>query len=253
MHAIAPASAVLVTLAILSCCPLRPPAPEVLTGPGGGVRGGYLRAVLRCVAAWVAAPREAVAAALAGDELPLWEACKWVTGGGRGCFPVVLVGGFAASCKDARSAIAHGSFRCRQRAAGLGVGQAVWMPGWPACIASAASKGAGAGAGKPGPAGMVVPALAHFVIIFLRESGPPFLVHRAILALASSHPPRLLEAAGQDVLGGAASGGGGFLALLQVGNGPCVEQSQGETGKGARPRKKRRPSHITLTAQGWHL
>ncbi|GLC45912.1 hypothetical protein PLESTM_001800600 [Pleodorina starrii] len=49
---------------------------EALTAPGGGVRGGYLRAVLRCVVAWVAPPGQVVAAAAAGEEMPLWEGCK---------------------------------------------------------------------------------------------------------------------------------------------------------------------------------
>ncbi|KXZ52946.1 hypothetical protein GPECTOR_8g320 [Gonium pectorale] len=55
-------------------------AADALTAPGGGVRGGYLRSVLRCVLGWLAGggggPRQVVAAAEAGDEAPLWEGCK---------------------------------------------------------------------------------------------------------------------------------------------------------------------------------
>ncbi|KAG2450992.1 hypothetical protein HYH02_004264 [Chlamydomonas schloesseri] len=73
---VARARGVVVALSNLSADVFPREGPEALTGPGGGVRGGYLRAVLRCVVAWVAAPRQVVAAAAAGDELPLWEACK---------------------------------------------------------------------------------------------------------------------------------------------------------------------------------
>ncbi|KAG2428460.1 hypothetical protein HXX76_011579 [Chlamydomonas incerta] len=73
---VARARGVVVALSNLSADVFPREGPDALTGPGGGVRGGYLRAVLRCVVAWVAAPHEVVAAAAAGDELPLWEACK---------------------------------------------------------------------------------------------------------------------------------------------------------------------------------
>ncbi|EFJ51675.1 hypothetical protein VOLCADRAFT_116320 [Volvox carteri f. nagariensis] len=70
------ARGVVVALSNLSSDVFPREGAEVLMGPGGGVRGGYLRAVLRCVVAWVASPRQVVAAAVAGDEMPLWEGCK---------------------------------------------------------------------------------------------------------------------------------------------------------------------------------
>ncbi|GLI66389.1 hypothetical protein VaNZ11_010181 [Volvox africanus] len=73
---VAQARGVVVALSSLSSDVFPREGAEVLTSPGGGVRGGYLRAVLRCVVAWVASPRQVVAAAAAGDEMPLWEGCK---------------------------------------------------------------------------------------------------------------------------------------------------------------------------------
>ncbi|GIL93320.1 hypothetical protein Vretifemale_20723, partial [Volvox reticuliferus] len=73
---VAQARGVVVALSSLSSDVFPREGAEVLMSSGGGVRGGYLRAVLRCVVAWVAPPRQVVAAAAAGNEMPLWEGCK---------------------------------------------------------------------------------------------------------------------------------------------------------------------------------